>query len=143
MHATILGIFLGALILSAGGIRIFSEKLWNLLIKYMQSPTSLWVLLATALLLLAYIYLTNKKSIPLSLLESKYRFIFHVYWDENYNMRCVNCGNFLKSSSDKFGDRHTFFCSIKKCSYKHVLRDKNGNLLTEQQAIDLIKNMQL
>jgi hypothetical protein len=42
-HSTIVGIIVGALILSVGGIWVFSKNLWILLKATMLLPTPLWV----------------------------------------------------------------------------------------------------
>jgi hypothetical protein len=124
LHSTILGIIIGALILSVGGIWVFSKNLWILLKTTMLLPTPLWVtIIFLALFVLAYIYLKNKTSIPLSTPDPEYREVFHVYWDKNNKMRCLNCGKPLKySSSDS--DPSIFFCSDPRCNSKHILKDK-------------------
>jgi len=140
-HSAILGIILGTLILAFGGIWVFSKNLWVLLKTTMLLPTPLWVTtIFLALFVLVYIYLKNKTSIPLSTPDPDYREEFHVYWDKNFKMRCLNCGKPLKySSSDS--DPSMFFCSDPRCNSKHILKDKQGKKLTEQGAIDLMKTI--
>lgn len=136
LHSTILGIIVGTLILSVGGIWVFSKNLWIILKTTMLLPTPLWVTIISGLLFVeVYIYLKNKTSLPLSTPDPEYCEEFHVYWDKNNKMRCLNCGKPLKySSSDS--DPSIFFCSDPRCDSKHVLKDKNGKKLSEQEAID-------
>jgi hypothetical protein len=141
LHSAILSIIIAALILGAGGIWVFSKDLWIRLKTTMLLPTPLWVTtLFLALFVLVYIYLKNKTSIPLSTPDPAYREEFHVYWDKNNKMRCLNCGKPLKySSSDS--DPSIFFCSNPMCNSKHILKDKRGKKISEQEAIDLIKSI--
>ncbi len=60
LHSTIIGLVVAALILGVGGIRIFSKTLWNLLIKYILSPTPIWATIVLVLVLLVYIYLKTR-----------------------------------------------------------------------------------
>lgn len=140
MHSAILGIIVAAFFLSVGGIWVFSKKLWNILKDVMILPTPLWVTITLLLLsLLAYILLRKRTSIPLSTPDPEYREEFHVYWDKDNKMRCLNCGRPLKPGSDD--DPSKFFCSDPRCDSKHILKDKQGKKITEHQAIDLMKNM--
>ena len=139
LHSTILSIIVGALVLGLGGIWAFSKKLWIQLKTTMLLPTPLWVTTVFVLLLLLYIYyIKMKTSVPLSTPDPEYREEFHVFWDKNYKMRCLNCGKPLKySSSDS--DPSIFFCSDPRCNSKHVLKDKHGNKMSEQEAIIRMK----
>lgn len=58
----------------------------------------------------------------------------HVYWDANYDMRCLVCRNLLKPSTM---DATVFYCSI--CNEKHQLRSSDGTKVTEQEARTLLK----
>ena len=141
LHSAIVGIIVGALILGVGGIWVFSKNLWILLKTTMLLPTPLWVTaIFLGLFIMAYFYLKNKTSIPLSSPDPEYREEFHVYWDKNNKMRCLNCGKPLKySSSDS--DPSIFFCSDPRCNSKHILKDKLGKKISEQEAIDLMKTI--
>jgi len=91
--------------------------------------------------LLAYIFLRRKFSVPLSTPDPEYLEKFHVYWDKNSNMRCLNCGEPLKySSSDS--DPSIFFCSDPRCNSKHILKDTHGKKISEQKAVDKIKKIE-
>jgi hypothetical protein len=46
------------------------------------------------------------------------------------------CKSPLEHAREKYGPS-VFFCS--NCVHKHVLKDSNGNLITEQQAIKKLK----
>jgi hypothetical protein len=141
LHSAIVGIIVGALIISVGSIWVFSKNLWNLLKTTMLLPTPLWVTaIFLALFVMAYFYLRSKTSIPLSTPDPEYREEFHVYWDRNNKMRCLNCGKPLKySSSDS--DPSIFHCSDPRCDSKHVIKDKHGKKISEQEAIDLMKTI--
>jgi len=141
LHSAIVGIIISALILGVGGIWVFSKNLWNLLKTRMLLQTPLWVAaIFLALFVMEYFYLKNKTSIPLSTPDPEYREEFHVYWDKNNKMRCLNCGKPLKySSSDS--DPSMFYCSDPRCNSKHILKDKHGKKITEQEAIDLMKTI--
>ena len=62
---------------------------------------------------------------------------FGVYWNKQLKKRCLACKSPLKNSSPQFGP-HIFFCS--KCNEKHVLKDLNGNPLTEHEALEKLKS---
>lgn len=135
LHSIILGIVVTAIVLTVGGIWAFSKHIWIQLKTTMLLPTPLWVAAILVLLLLVCIYYIKKASVPLSIPDPDYWEEFHVFWDKNYKMRCLNCGKPLKySSSDT--DPSIFFCSDPRCNSKHVLKDKHGNKMTEQEAIE-------
>jgi hypothetical protein len=139
VFSTLATIFL----LSVGGVvglRHFSKKAYNLLIQILNTPPPLWATISLVLLCCLYIYLKNKTSIPLSTPDPEYREYFHVYWDKKNKMRCLNCGKPLKCSSSDT-DPSIFFCSNPMCNSKHILKDKHGNKLTEQEAIDFMDTM--
>jgi hypothetical protein len=69
----------------------------------------------------------------------RFRFAFGVFWDKDFRMHCLNCHRLIKYSST---DPSIVNCSARKCDNKHVLRDKSGQKITEQQAIELIKTSQ-
>jgi len=141
LHAAIIAAIVGTLIIGVGGIWVFSKKLWKLLKTIMLAPTPLWVTaIFFTFFVIAYFYLKNKTSIPLSTPDPAYREEFHVYWDKNNTMRCLNCGKPLKSSSSD-SDPSKFFCSDPRCDSKHILKDKRGNKISEQGAIDLMKTI--
>jgi hypothetical protein len=138
LHSAILAMLVSAIVLGLGGIWAFSKGLWVHLKTIMLLPTPLWVTAIVVLLLLMCIYHLRKFSAPLSTPDPDYREEFHVFWDKNYKMRCLNCGKPLKySSSDT--DPSVFFCSDPRCNSKHVLKDKNGYKMSEKEAIDLMK----
>ena len=139
LHSTILGIIVAAFILSVGGIWVFSQKLWDILKANIILPTPLWVtVILLFLTILGYILLRKRASIPLSIPDPEYHEEFHVYWDKDHKMRCLNCGKPLKYSSSDI-DPSVFFCSDPRCNSKHILKDKKGNKINEQQAIELMK----
>jgi hypothetical protein len=59
-HSAVVGVFVAALVLSAGGIYLFSKNLWALLKTITLSPTPLWGTAALALGVLLYIHLKSK-----------------------------------------------------------------------------------
>ncbi len=123
-----------------GGIWVFSKKLWILLKTTMLLPTPLWVTtIFLALFVLVYFYLKNKTSIPLSTPDPEYGEEFHAYWDKNYKMRCLNCGKPLKCSGSD--DPSKFHCSDPRCNSKHFLKTKYGKKISEQEAIEIMKNI--
>jgi hypothetical protein len=61
---------------------------------------------------------------------------YGINWNKEYKKRCLHCKSPLKYSSEKYSPS-VLFCS--NCDRKHVLRDTNGNLITEQQAIEKLK----
>jgi len=133
LHSAILSIFVGAIVLSVGGIWAFSKHLWFQLKTIMLLPTPLWI--TAILFLLLLMCLSKKTAVPLSTPDPEHREEFHVLWDKNNKMRCLNCGKPLKySSSDT--DPSVFYCSDPRCDSRHILKDKHGNKMSEQEAID-------
>jgi hypothetical protein len=122
-----------------GGILTFSKSLWSQFKLIMVLPTPLWVGGSLLLFfLLSLIYLRRRTSVPLSKPDPEYREEFHVLWDTNSKMRCLNCGKLLKySSSDT--DPSVFFCCDPRCNSKHLLKDTNGNKISEQEALDRMR----
>ena len=63
--------------------------------------------------------------------NEKFQEKFGVVWDENLNVRCLNCHKPLKYSSK---DPSIFWCSDPNCNSKHILRDVDGNKMTLKEA---------
>jgi len=61
---------------------------------------------------------------------------YGVNWTKEYEKRCLYCKSPLTYAKEKYGPS-VLFCS--NCVHKHVLKDSNGNLITEQQAIKKLK----
>ena len=99
-------------------------------IKY--SLVSLAILLCTTILFLIL-------WVRLYLQYGRFHQAFGVLWDKDFRMHCLSCHKPLKYSSI---DPSILNCSDRNCDNKHVLRDKLGQKITEQQAIELIKNSQ-
>jgi len=136
LHSAILAVIVVAALAGLGGIWIFSKTLWLKLRAAMLLPTPLWATISLlVLLLLTYVYLRKKTSIPSSTPDPEWREEFHVFWDKNNKMRCLYCGSPLKGSSIR-SDPSIFNCSNPNCKQKHVLQDKQGKKMTEQEAID-------
>jgi hypothetical protein len=96
-----------------------------------------------ALILLCGLYTSLKlrrhqKSYKPPTIQEELREEFGVYWNNQYKLRCLKCKWPLKCAS-KIHDPSIFFCS--NCDTKHALRDKNGNHLTEAQAIEQLKKL--
>ena len=138
LHSTILCIVVSGIILGVGGMWAFSKSLWIQFKTIMLLPTPLWVVALLSLLVLILICYMRKSIAPLSSPDPEHREEFHVLWDNNDKMRCLNCGKPLKySSSDT--DPSVFFCSNPRCDSKHILKDKHGNRMSEQEAIDRMR----
>lgn len=139
LHSAIIGIIFCTIILGAGGIWVFSKKVWDIVIAIMVLSTPLWVtIILVVLYIFTYIHLRKRTRQPLSTTKLGYLERFHVFWDKNNNMRCLNCLKPLKiSSSDS--DPSIFYCSNPKCSIKYILKDKNGKKISEQEAADQVK----
>jgi hypothetical protein len=140
VHSAVISAILSAAIVSIGSIWVLWNDLWIQIKTFMQAPTPLWITtLFFALFLLAYLLLRIRASVPLSTPSSELLERSHVFWDRNYKMRCLNCGKPLKSSSSN-SDPSIFYCVDPRCAAKHVLRDTTGKKITEQEALDQIKN---
>jgi len=72
-HSAIVGIILGSIIVSGGGIYVFFRNLWTELIIIIQSPTPLWATIALTLLIGTYIYLKSRKYTPPLPAKQKYK----------------------------------------------------------------------
>jgi hypothetical protein len=139
-HSAVIHLLLGAAVLGAGTIYALWKDWWAQIQTLMQLPTPLWVTaIFFAFFLIAYVFLRVRTSVPLSVPSSELLERFHVFWDRNYKMRCLNCGKPLKSSSSN-SDPSIFYCVDPRCEAKHVLRDTTGKKITEQEALDQIKN---
>ncbi len=64
-----------------------------------------------------------------------YRRKFGVCWDNNNEMRCPACKNYLKPASN---DTHLFWCIDPKCNNKLPLRTDEGKPLTKAAAEALL-----
>ena len=62
---------------------------------------------------------------------------YGVYWNRDLKKRCLKCKSPLKYASD-IKSPSLFYCS--QCNCKHVLKDTEGNLVTEKQAMEQLKN---
>ena len=140
-HSSIVSIIVVALFAGSTGIYLFFDKLWHAIINTMQSPTPLWATTALGLLLGVYIYLKSRqfrKSQEPPNVQEKLHEAFGVYWNSQYNLRCLRCKWPLKCAS-KGHDPSIFWCS--NCNTKFPLRDPNGNHLTEANAIEQLKKV--
>jgi predicted nucleotide-binding protein len=61
---------------------------------------------------------------------------YGINWNKEYEKRCLYCKSPLEYAKEKYGPS-VLFCS--NCVHKHVLKDSNGNLITEEQAIKKLK----
>lgn len=113
----------------------------DILLQTIKLPTPLWGTIALVLLFCIYNYsklrlYRNPQKPPI--VQEVLREEFGVYWNNQYKLRCLKCKWPLKCASKKH-DPSTFFCS--NCDTKHVLRDPNGNFLTEAKAIEQLKKL--
>jgi len=140
LHSAVIGIVIGAVVVALGGIWAFSKNLWFQFKLVMLLPTPLWIAGSLLLLfLLSFVYIHRRTFAPLSKPDPEYWERFHVLWDSALRMRCLNCGKPLKySSSDT--DPSVFFCCDPRCNSKHILKDTNGNKISEQNALDYMRS---
>jgi hypothetical protein len=134
-----LSICLAALIAAWGGLFQFSKSGLDYAILLLNKPTQLWVTICLIVLFCLYTYSAARRRIPQEPpnVQEDLHEVFGVYWNSQYKLRCLKCKWPLKCSSDR-KDPSLFFCS--SCNTKYSLRDKNGNHLTESQAIEQIKS---
>lgn len=142
LFGAILGLSLAAIFAAWGTFFSSSAKrILGYAIQLLSTPTPLWATILLILLCCLYIYLKlrrHKKSYKPPNLQEELREEFGVYWNNQYKLRCLKCKWPLKCASKNF-DSSTFWCS--NCNTKHELRDKNGNHLTEAQAIEQLKKL--
>ena len=127
MRKAMVGIGLVAAIGAVGGPLYLSKTALDYSTQLLQKPTPLWITIGVVLLLGVYTWRKNHK--PNSPSVALLRPACGVLWDAELNMRCLSCRNLLKNSS--FGPS-TFFCSDPRCNSKHILKDNDGNELTNQ-----------
>ncbi|RJQ31749.1 MAG: hypothetical protein C4562_04700 [Actinobacteria bacterium] len=60
---------------------------------------------------------------------------FGVYWDRDYNLRCLHCKSPLKNSS---ANGYTFFCSDPDCNNKHILKDEQSKYIEKHEAVEIM-----
>lgn len=128
------GLILGAIVLSYGGIYLFAKNLFDATIRLAYTATPLWVTIVVSLAVGGYAFLKKRKrQLPsdISLHQA-----FGVLWNNGPNMHCLSCGTLLKNST--MGPS-IFFCADPACNSKHVLKDDNGKELTKREAIDSLK----
>lgn len=114
----------------------------DILFQTIKLSTPLWGTIALVLLCFLYTHLRIRryqKSYKPPTIQEDLHEDFGVYWNDQYKLRCLKCKWPLKCASKDF-DSSIFFCS--NCNTKHTLRDKNGNHLTEAQAIEELKKLQ-
>jgi len=140
IESTLTNIFFLALFGGSVAILAFSKKALSFVLQIAEIPTPLWATILLVLMCFLYIYLKiqlyQNSQNPPNIQEELYE-EYGVNWNKEYKKRCLYCKSPLKYASDKYGPS-VFFCS--KCDRKHVLRDTNGNLITEQKAIEKLKN---
>jgi hypothetical protein len=141
IRKSIIGIIVAGLIVAAGGLHLLSKTVLNFSTQLLSTPTPLWATILLILLCCLYTCLKlrqHQKSYKPPNLQEELREEFGVYWNNQYKLRCLKCKWPLKCASKKH-DPSIFFCS--NCDTKHALRDKNGNHLTEAQAIEELKKL--
>ena len=137
----IIGYIVVCLILAGGGLWILTNTAITWVLQIANIPTPLWATILLILLCGLYIYLkTQQRQNPLDPpnIQEKLREEFGVNWNNQYKKRCLKCKWPLKYASEKYGPS-VFFCS--NCDNKHVLKDINGNLMTEAKAIEQLKQL--
>jgi hypothetical protein len=137
----IVGYILVALIVMGGGVVVLTKTALNWLIQKANISTPLWATVLLILLCCLYTRLKlrqHQKSYKPPNIQEELHEEFGVYWNNQYKLRCLKCKWPLKCAS-KVHDPSIFFCS--NCDTKHALRDKNGNHLTEAQAIEQLKKL--
>jgi len=138
----IIGAIVLALVGGTGGLLYLSKTLLDFSIAIATMSTPLWATILLFLLFGLYSYLKlrqHQHSYKPPNIQEELREAFGVYWNDQYKLRCLRCRWPLKCASKNF-DSSVFFCS--KCDTKYALRDKNGNHLTETQAIEQLKMCQ-
>ena len=141
IESTLTQIFFLALCGGSIVILAFSKKALNFFLQFLNISTPLWATIS--LILLCGLYASLKlrryqKSYKPPNVQEELREEFGVYWNNQYKLRCLKCKWPLKCSSKDF-DSSIFWCS--NCNTKHALRDKKGNHLTEEQAIEQLKHL--
>jgi len=142
IESTITQLFLIFLLGGTAAIYTFAKNTFNIILKLINSPTPLWLSILLIILCVLYTRLRirqHEKSHKSLNVQEELHEEFGVYWNNQYKLRCLRCKSPLKCASDNFGSQ-IFFCS--DCDSKHTLRDKNGNYLTEAQAIKKLKKFQ-
>ena len=139
----IIGYILIALILAGGGVIGLSKTALTWVIRKANEPTPLWVNISIVLISVLVLYLIlkirqHRNSYKHPANQEELREEFGVYWNNQNKLRCLKCKWPLKCASKKH-DSSIFFCS--NCDTKHSLRDKNGNHLSEEQAINKLKQL--
>ncbi len=142
VRKAIIALIVVGLVGGTSGLLYLSKTALSFSIALLNTATPLWATILLVLTCCLYTYLRirlyQNTYKPPEIIEELYE-AYGVNWNKEYNKRCLFCKRPLKYSSDKYGGPSVFFCSDTKCNNKHILRDKNGNLITEQQAIDLLK----
>ena len=142
LFRSILGLVLAAIFAAWGAFFSSSAKrILGYAIQLLSIPSPLWATIFLILLGVLYTSLKirqHQKSYKLPTVQEELREEFGVYWNNQYKLRCLKCKWPLKCSSKDF-DSSIFWCS--NCEIKYALRDKNGNHLTEAQAIEELKTL--
>ena len=140
LFGAILGLSLAALFAAWGAFFSSSAKhILSYAIQLLSTPPPLWATISLILLCVLYTSLKirqHQKSYKPPTVQEELREEFGVYWNSQNKLRCLKCRWPLKCSSKNF-DSSIFWCS--NCETKYALRDKNGNHLTEAQAIEQLK----
>jgi len=67
----------------------------------------------------------------------RFQLAFGVLWDNNYDMRCINCKKPLKYSVHS---SYIFFCTDEKnCNSKYILIDDYGVQMSKQKVVGILK----
>ena len=137
----IIGYIVVGLILAGGGLWVLTNTAISWVIQIANIPTPLWATILLIPLCGLCIYLKirlYRNSHKPPNIQEELREALGAYWNNQYKLRCLKCKWPLKCASKKY-DSSTFFCS--NCDNKHILRDPDGNFLTEAKAIEQLKKL--
>jgi len=69
----------------------------------------------------------------------RFRLAYGVLWDNGNNMHCPSCHKILKPSIDP-EKPFLFWCSDPKCNNKCPLKNDEGKMITQKEAIELLSD---
>lgn len=93
VHSAIVGSIITVILLSIGGIYLFTKNLWTVLLNTIQLPTPLWVTIVLVFVVSGYVYLKQHKKIQ-SFTSPNYEMYYFTIGNHKWETKIYKDGSF-------------------------------------------------